>query len=51
MWPCQAAVAADAERQEPILRGIVGCELHQRIFQGTGQVIPASTSKDANAGT
>jgi hypothetical protein len=49
MWPCQVIDAADAERQEPILRAIVECELHERIFQGTWQVIPAFTSKDANA--
>ena len=41
--------AADAERQEPILRAIVEYELHERIFQGTWQVIPAFTSQDANA--
>lgn len=35
MWPCQVTDAADAERQEPILRAIVECELHERIFQGT----------------
>jgi hypothetical protein len=29
----------------------VECELHERIFQGTGQVIPAFTSQDAKAGT
>ena len=49
MWPCQVTDAADAERQEPILRAIVECELHERIFQGTWQVIPAFTSQDANA--
>jgi hypothetical protein len=41
MWPCQVTDAADAERQEPILRAIVECELHQRIFQGTWRVVPA----------
>ena len=49
MWPCQVTAAADAERQEPILRAIVECELHERIFQGTWHVIPAFTSQDANA--
>ena len=41
MWPCQVTDEADAGRQEPILRAIVECELHQRIFQGTWRVIPA----------
>ena len=45
MWPCQVADAADAERQELILRAIVECELHQRIFQGTWRVIPAFGSR------
>jgi hypothetical protein len=49
MWPCQVTDAADAERQEPILRAIVECELHERIFQGTWHVVPAFTSQDANA--
>jgi hypothetical protein len=49
MWPCQVTDAADAERQEPILRAIVECELHQRIFQGTWRVIPAFTGQDAEA--
>lgn len=49
MWPCQVTDAADAERQEPILQAIVECELHERIFQGTWQVIPAFTSQVANA--
>ena len=48
MWPCQVTDAADAERQEPILRAIVECELHERIFQGTWQVVPAFTGHDAN---
>ena len=47
MWPCQVTDAADAERQEPILRAIVECELHERIFQGTWRVIPAFTGHDA----
>jgi hypothetical protein len=51
MWPGQVTDAADAERQEPILRAIVECELHERIFQGTWQVIPAFTGQDANAAT
>jgi hypothetical protein len=48
MWPCQVTDAADAERQEPILRAIVECELHERIFQGTWRVVPAFTGHDAN---
>jgi uncharacterized protein YndB with AHSA1/START domain len=36
----------DARRQEPIVRAIVECELHERIFQGTWQVIPAFTGED-----
>lgn len=48
MWPCQVADAADAERQEPIVRAIVECELHERIFQGGWQVIPAFA--DGSAG-
>jgi hypothetical protein len=46
MWPCQVTDAADAERQEPILRAIVECELHERIFQGTWQVVPAFVGQD-----
>jgi len=34
MWPCQVTDEQDAERQEPILRAIVECELHERIFPG-----------------
>ena len=34
---CQVTDAADAERQEPILRAIVECELHERIFQAPGR--------------
>jgi hypothetical protein len=48
MWPCQVTDAADAERQEPILRAIVECELHERIFQGTWRVVPAFAGHDAN---
>jgi len=51
MWPCQVTDAADAERQEPILRAIVECELHERIFQGTWRVVPAFTSHDDNPAT
>jgi len=50
MWPCQVTSPADAERQEPIVRAIVECELHERIFQGTWQVIPAFTGQDASTG-
>jgi hypothetical protein len=49
MWPCQVTNPADAERQEPILRAIVECELHERIFQGSWRVIPAFTGQDAGA--
>ena len=49
MWPCQVTDEQDAERQEPILRAIVECELHERIFQGTWQVIPAFTGQDGDA--
>jgi len=49
MWPCQVTDEQDAERQEPILAAIVECELHQRIFQGTRQVIPAVAGRDADA--
>lgn len=47
MWPCQVVDEADAERQEPILRAIVECELHQRIFQGSWRVIPAFAGESA----
>jgi len=40
--------AADAERQDPILRAIVECELHERIFQGTWRVVPALTGHDTD---
>src|SRR5262245_60698100 len=49
MWPCQVTNPADAERQEPILRAIVECELHERIFQGSWRVIPAFTGQDGGA--
>jgi hypothetical protein len=48
MWPCQVTDEQDAERQEPIVRAIVECELHERIFQGTWQVIPAFTGHDGD---
>jgi hypothetical protein len=48
MWPCQVTGAADAERQEPILRAIVECELHERIFQGSWRVIPAFADENAD---
>jgi hypothetical protein len=32
----------DASRQEPIIRAIVEAELHERIFEGTWRIIPAS---------
>jgi hypothetical protein len=49
MWPCQVTDEQDAERQEPIVRAIVECELHERIFQGTWQVIPAFAGHDGDA--
>jgi len=39
-WPLQVLSAADAERQEPIVRAIVEAELHQRIFEGRWAVVP-----------
>lgn len=41
MWPCQVSSEADAARQEPIVRALVEAELHQRIFEGRWQIIPA----------
>jgi hypothetical protein len=49
MWPCQVTDEHDAERQELILRAIVECELHERIYQGTWQVIPAFTGQGGDA--
>jgi hypothetical protein len=37
--------AADAERQELIVRAIVEAELHERIFEGTWRIIPSSASE------
>lgn len=51
MWPCQVTAQADAERQEPILRAIVECELHERIFQGGWRVIPAFGDEEPAAAT
>ena len=51
MWTCQVTGAADAERQEPILRAIIECELHERIFQGTWRVVPAFAGQDAGTAT
>jgi hypothetical protein len=51
MWPCQVTDAVDAERQEPIVRAIVECELHERIFQGSWRVIPAFAGRDTGAAT
>lgn len=39
-WPMQVLDAADAARQEPIVRAIVEVELHQRIFEGRWGVVP-----------
>ncbi|MQA87668.1 MAG: hypothetical protein GEV03_24345 [Streptosporangiales bacterium] len=45
MWPCQITDEADAGRQEPVIGAIVETELHQRIFDGRWQVIPAFTRR------
>ncbi len=47
MWPCQVTSEADARRQEPVLRAIVEAELHQRIFQGGWEIIPAFAASAA----
>lgn len=41
MWPCEVIDETDAQRQDPVLRAIVEAELHQRIFEGRWQIIPA----------
>jgi len=51
MWPCQVTSPADAERQEPIVRAIVECELHERIFQGGWRVIPSFADEDPQPAT
>jgi hypothetical protein len=51
MWPCQVTSEADARRQEPIVRAIVEAELHERIFQGSWEVIPSFTAAPAPEGT
>ena len=48
MWPCQVTSEADAERQQPIVRAIVECELHQRIFEGSWRVIPAFAGEEGS---
>jgi hypothetical protein len=35
-WPLQVTSAADAARQDPIVRAIVEAELHQRVFDAKG---------------
>jgi hypothetical protein len=40
-WPLQVLDAADARRQEPIVRAIVEAELHERIFEGTWRIVPS----------
>lgn len=41
MWPCQVISESDAARQVPVLRAIVEAEVHERIAQGSWQVIPS----------
>lgn len=41
MWPCQVTSEEDARRQAPILRAIAEAELHERIAQGSWELIPA----------
>ncbi len=41
-WPLQVLSAADAARQELIVRAIVEAELHQRVFEGRWPVVPAA---------
>ncbi len=45
-WPCQVTGEADARRQELVIRAIVEAELHERIFQGGWEIIPAFTAGD-----
>ena len=40
-WPLQVLDAADAQRQEPVVRAIVETEFHQRIFEGRWGIVPA----------
>jgi hypothetical protein len=47
-WPLQVVDEADARRQEPILRAIVEAELHGRIFEGLGRIIPAASPPPGN---
>jgi len=35
-WPMQITTEEDAERQEPVLRVIAETELHERIYQASG---------------
>lgn len=49
VWPCQVAGAGDAARQEPIVRAIVEAELHQRVFEGGWQIVPAYARVHAGA--
>jgi len=42
-WPMQVTSEVDAERQELVVRAIVEAELHERVFEGRWQVIPAFT--------
>ena len=42
-WPMQVRDEADADRQELVVRAIAEAELHERIFEGGWQVVPAFT--------
>lgn len=46
-WPMQITTEEDAERQEPVLRVIAETELHERIYQASGDwqlTLPLSES-------
>jgi hypothetical protein len=47
MWLCQVTGRADAGRQQSILRAIVECELHERIFRGSLAGDPGFAGEDA----
>ncbi len=49
-WPFQVVDAGDALRQKPIVRAIVEAELHERIFEGTRKIIPASADPSPDDG-
>jgi hypothetical protein len=45
-WPMQVTTAADVARQELVVRAIVEAELHERVFEGRWQIVPAFTRRD-----